>query len=186
MQITAEYQNDTNISQATTSSETISVSINATQDDGSGGFTPTPAEQKVYAINIDGIHKNTSTLTDIGMTYNSCSATGKDTCLRYTIENNIVTGAEACFVKGGVEYCLTGWIDESQLQEKPIYNTNKTTLQTAFTEANACSEYDNTNFYCSASSFGADADSVGSVYAYGGGWECGISSVDSGAGCGNT
>ncbi len=179
MQITAEFQNDTNISTSSTSTETISVQINATQDDGSGGFTPTPAAQTVYAINTSSIYKNTSTLQDIGTTYNSCSATGKNTCIRYTIENDIVTGAEACFVKGGTEYCLKGWVDECLYDgndctftgTQTVYNANKTTLQTAFTETNACSDigYD---FGCDASGFDASANNEGGVYAYDGGWSC--------------
>ena len=183
MQITAEFQNDTNISTSSTSTETISVQINATQDDGSGGFTPTPATQTVYAINTSSIYKNTSTLQDIGTTYNSCSATGKNKCIRYTIENDIVTGAEVCFVKGGTEYCLKGWVDECLYDgndctftgTQTVYNANKTTLQTAFTETNACSDNDY-GFGCDASGFNANADDVGGVRASGGGWGCYVNS----------
>ena len=184
MQITAEFQNDTNISSSSTSTETISVQINATQDDGSGGFTPTSAAQTVYAINESSIYKNTSTLQDIGTTYNSCSATGKNTCIRYTIENDIVTGAEACFIKGGTEYCLKGWVDESSLETTPVYNANKTTLQTAFTETNACSDY-GYHFSCYASGFDAGGSNEGDVHALGGYWVCCVYSVGR-ASCSNS
>lgn len=87
--------------------------------------------------------------TVIGKTYSSCQATGSNVCLKYKIENNIVTGADICFVKAGNEYCVKGWVDECQSGENssectttstPVYNSNKAVLQSAFTEANACNE----------------------------------------------
>ena len=44
MKVTAMFQNDTDISSSTTEQQTISIGVNAVQDDGSGGFTPTPAK----------------------------------------------------------------------------------------------------------------------------------------------
>ena len=45
MKVTAEFQNDTDINKYTTGeTQTISVEINAEQDDGTGGFTPTAAK----------------------------------------------------------------------------------------------------------------------------------------------
>ncbi len=44
MKVTAMFQNDTDISSSTNEQQTISIAINAVQDDGSGGFTPTPAK----------------------------------------------------------------------------------------------------------------------------------------------
>ena len=41
MKVTAMFQNDTAVSSSTTEQQTISVAINAVQDDGNGGFTPT-------------------------------------------------------------------------------------------------------------------------------------------------
>ena len=43
MKVTAMFQNDTNISSSSNEQQTISIGVNAVQDDGSGGFTPTPA-----------------------------------------------------------------------------------------------------------------------------------------------
>ncbi len=174
MQITAEFQNDTNISQSTTSAETINVQINTTQDEGSGGFTPTNST-KVYAVNSLSIYKGTSTLQDIGTTYNSCAATGKNTCIRYTLENDIVTGAEACFIKGGVEYCLIGGVDESSLATRPVYNANKATMQAAFTEANACFE-SGSNFYCADSGLNPNVSYAGTVSASFDSWYCDVGS----------
>ena len=131
--------------------------------------------QTVYAINENQITKNSSTLQDIETTYNSCAATGKNVCLKYTIENNIVTGAEACFIKDGTEYCLTGWHDELSSATTPIYDANLSTLQTAFTEGNACT--DGGSFYdCYASGLSAGASSNGGVVAGGDSWGCTVDS----------
>ena len=43
MKVTAMFQNDTDISSSTNEEQTISIAINAVQDDGNGGFTPTPS-----------------------------------------------------------------------------------------------------------------------------------------------
>ncbi|MBR3199152.1 MAG: hypothetical protein IKG27_03960 [Bacilli bacterium] len=143
---------------------------------GGGGSSNT-----VYAINTNTITKNSSTLQDIGTTYGSCAATGKSVCIRYTVEGNIVTGAEACFIKGGTEYCLTGWHDESLSGITPIYDLNVGTLNTAFTETNACTDYG--NFYtCRAS--GLNAYTYGDGYVGGSvsSWSCYVLENDS-AGC---
>ena len=42
MKVTAMFQNDTDISSSANEQQTISIAINAVQDDGNGGFTPTP------------------------------------------------------------------------------------------------------------------------------------------------
>ena len=43
MKVTAMFQNDTAVSSSSNEQQTVSISINAVQDDGNGGFTPTPA-----------------------------------------------------------------------------------------------------------------------------------------------
>ena len=138
---------------------------------------------KVYAINTDDIYKNTSTLDSIGQTYSSCSETGKNVCLRYTLENNIVTGAEVCFVKDSVESCLQGWVDECQYDENTgdctytgttsVLNTNKLVLQSAFTEENVCDDY-GSSFNCYVSGWHAGADDVGGAFANDGTWSCNV------------
>ncbi len=141
MVVSAEFQNTTDLTNYTLNeSQTITIGVNAVQ--GTNGMDITSAGQKVYAINTDYIYYNESTLQDVGTTYSSCSATGKTSCLKYTIENDTVTGAEVCFIKGGNEYCLTGWDNGGA-----AYNTNKGVLQTAFTESNACHD-DNNTFSC--------------------------------------
>ena len=140
MVVSAEFQNTTDlVSYAAHETQTIAIGINAVQ--GTSGMTITPAAQKVYAINTNPITKNTSTLQDIGTTYNSCLETGRVFCLRYTIENDTVTGAEACLVREEKEYCLQGWIDESSSASTPVYNANKAVLDSAeFTGQYACRE----------------------------------------------
>ena len=165
MVVSAEFQNTTDlVSYNAHETQTITVGINAVQSNGSNAMTVTPAAQKVYAINTNDIYQDSSTLQEIGTTYSSCAATGKAACLRYTIENNTVTGAEACLVKGGAEYCLTGWVDESSSGTTPIYNDNVLTLQTAFTEANAC-RASSSDYGCSASGLSAGSSSYGYVGA---------------------
>ena len=159
--------------------------------------TNTSSSNTIYAINTDLIYKDTSTLTDIGTTYNSCSATGKNVCLKYTIENDTVTGAEVCFIKGGSEHCLKGWVDECLWDDDAdngngactftgtptIFNSNKSVLNTAFTEENAC--YDNgSDFGCNASGLNANAFSLGDVSAGDDSWRCDVNS-DGFAGCGD-
>ena len=191
MVVSAEFQNTTDLSNYTLhESQTIAIGVNAVQ--GTSGMDITPAAQTVYAINTDSIYKentnsiykDSSSLEAVGTTYSSCSATGKTSCLKYTIENNKVTGAEACFIKGGSEYCLTGWVDECLYDENDnctftgtptVFNSNKSVLQSAFTESNACDD-DGSYFYCDASGVYAQAESDGSVSASDDSWRCGVSS----------
>ena len=44
MKVTAMFQKDNDVTSSTNEQQTISIAINAVQDDGSGGFTPTPAK----------------------------------------------------------------------------------------------------------------------------------------------
>ncbi len=130
MVVSAEFQNTTDLTSYTSQeTQTITVGINAVQSTGSNAMVTTQPIQKVYAINTNTITEDSSTLANIGTTYNSCAATGKNVCLRYTIDrtdNNKVTGSEVCFVYNSTEYCLTGADSEE------AYSTNKTTLLSAF------------------------------------------------------
>ena len=42
MKVTAMFQNDTEVTSSTNEEQSISIGVNAVQDDGNGGFTPTP------------------------------------------------------------------------------------------------------------------------------------------------
>ena len=64
MKVTAMFQNDTAVSSSTNEQQTISVSINAVQDDGNGGFTPTPTSF------TGTIYRNNTNRLFNGLTYN--------------------------------------------------------------------------------------------------------------------
>ena len=185
MVVSAEFQNTTDLESYTAQeTQSITVGIVAAQNTGSNAMITTPATQQVYAFNTNYIFKDSSTLQDIGTTYGSCAATGKESCLRYTLENYIVTGVDVCFVKGGTEYCLKGLHNESSSGTTPIYDLNVGTLNTAFTEANACTS-NSSSYGCSASGIIARARVNGSVETEDGGgyWSCSVSSVYNRARC---
>ena len=60
MKVTAMFQNDTNISSSTNEQQTISIAVNAVQDDGNGGFTPTPTSftGTIYRWNTNQVFNN--------------------------------------------------------------------------------------------------------------------------------
>ena len=62
MKVTAMFQNDTAVSSSTNEQQTISVSINAVQDDGNGGFTPTPSSftGTIYRNNTTNVSNGSS------------------------------------------------------------------------------------------------------------------------------
>ena len=64
MKVTAMFQNDTDISSSANEQQTISIAINAVQDDGNGGFTPTPAKF------TGTIYRNNTNILYNGLTYN--------------------------------------------------------------------------------------------------------------------
>ena len=64
MKVTAMFQNDTEVTNSTNEQQTISVSINAVQDDGNGGFTPTPTTF------TGTIYRNNTNVLLNGLTYN--------------------------------------------------------------------------------------------------------------------
>ena len=64
MKVTAMFQNDTNISSSTNEEQTISIGVNAVQDDGNGGFTPTPTSF------TGTIYRNNTNMLFNGLTYN--------------------------------------------------------------------------------------------------------------------
>ena len=64
MKVTAMFQNDTDISSSTNEQQTISIGVNAVQDDGNGGFTPTPTSF------TGTIYRNNTNVLFNGLTYN--------------------------------------------------------------------------------------------------------------------
>ena len=183
MKVTAMFQNDTEVTSSTNEQQTISVGINAVQDDGNGGFTPTPAEQYVYAWNTNTITVGTSKISDLVSTKTSqpyytsaadvMSASGYPFFNKYTVENDTITEGYACQTFGisGLEpVCLKMSTDGSTygddttgnkgvlkaLQSNPTFTGNN--------PAGTC------NFLSYQSNCGVyavviNADSGGSVYA---------------------
>ena len=138
-------------------SQTITIGVNAVQ--GTNGMTITPAEQTIYAWNTDYLTIGTSTLQDIGMTYSSCAATGKNVCLRYKIEDNTITKADACFIKNSLEYCVDTTADGD------AHMDNQEMLTPIFGESN-CRYYYGT-FTCRTDDFYVEASGPGASAGFG-------------------
>lgn len=146
-----------------------------------------PFTGKVYAINDrkhtpgkNTIYKGTSKLSDIDKTYDSCQAAGKDVCLKYSIENDIVVGADVCFVKDGTEYCLIGWDDGANWQ------SGIDMLQTIFEGTNYCKlQSSGKNYMCYGGGWNIQTFSQGSVSArnFNTNWYCIASSASTYAYC---
>ena len=110
MKVIAKFQNETDVTgNVNGESQSIEVKINAEQDDGNGGFTPTPvtpAAQTVYAWNTTAVTIGTSTINDLASTKTSqpyytsaadvMSASGYAFFNKYTIENDIITEGYSC------------------------------------------------------------------------------------------
>ena len=71
MKVTAMFQDDTEVTSSTNEQQTISVSINAVQDDGNGGFTPTPASftGTIYRWSTTTAHNGVSIVPVSGTKY---------------------------------------------------------------------------------------------------------------------
>ena len=107
MTVIAKFQNETPVTgNVNGETKTLSVSIDVQQDDGNGGFTPTPAEQYVYAWNTTKVTVGTSKISDLASTktaqpyYTSAadvmSASGYTFFNMYTVENDILTEGYSC------------------------------------------------------------------------------------------
>ena len=183
MTIIAKVQNETPISGVYTGeTKTINVKINAEQDDGNGGFTPTPAAYSgdVYAWNTTGITVGTSTINDLASTktaqpyYTSSSdlvnASGYTFFNKYTVVNNTITEGYACQtfgISGFEPVCLKMSTDGSTFGDNNTGNRGiLTALSTnsAFTGAGGeCSFYSDT-VDCYVGRLYLDADDTGTVY----------------------
>ena len=131
MKVIAKFQNESDISGPYSGeTKTIEVKINAEQDDGNGGFTPTPvtpATQTVYAFNTTSVTIGTSTVNDLVSTktaspyYTSAAevmnASGYTFFNKYTVENDIITGGYSCHtfgISGFEPVCLKMSNDSSE------------------------------------------------------------------------
>ena len=109
MTVIAKFQNETDVTgNVNGETKTLSVSIDVEQDDGNGGFTPTPSAYTgdVYAWNTTGVTVGTSKISDLASTktaqpyYTSAadvmSASGYTFFNMYTVENDILTEGYSC------------------------------------------------------------------------------------------
>ncbi len=89
----------------------------------------------VYAINTNTIIKNESTLQDIGTTYKTCTETGKNVCLKYTIadannaDEKFIIDQSVCLIHENKEYCFKG-----EANNIDVFNDNVSLLQKIFGE----------------------------------------------------
>ena len=189
MKVTAMFQNDTEVTSSTNEQQTISVSINAVQDDGNGGFTPTPTSftGDVYAWNTTEITVGTSTINDLASTktaqpyYTSAadvmSASGYTFFNKYTVVNDTITEGYSCQtfgISGFEPVCLKMSTDGSGngYDEEGNHTGNAGILKTlqsnsTFTGNNPAGSCDFTSNYshCDAGNLGVNTYRSGNVMA---------------------
>ena len=130
MKVTAMFQNDTEVSGSGNEQQTISVSINAVQDDGNGGFTPMPTSftgtiyrnnainlsnknsdaAANYPYTIENLTKDTDYITENDYsTYSArTTALNKQYYLKHDVVNDEITASYVCFVYNNAEHCMKG------------------------------------------------------------------------------
>ena len=84
--------------------------------------------------------------------------------LKHAIENDIVKESYVCFERNSNTYCLRGGENESSLSEKPIYESNKEVLQSAF--ASSWCSSSSSYFHCGDGLLYAIAISDGEARAH--------------------
>ncbi|MBR2833005.1 MAG: hypothetical protein IKE75_00955, partial [Bacilli bacterium] len=130
MKVIAKFQNETPVTgNVNGEMQSIEVKINAEQDDGNGGFTPTLAVQTVYAWNTTPVTIGTSTINDLASYktaqpyYTSAAdvmnASGYTLFNKYTIENDTITEEYSCQtfgISGFEPVCLKMSTDGSEYE----------------------------------------------------------------------
>ena len=135
MKVIAKFQNDTNISGPySDETQTVQVKINAEQDDGSGGFTPTPTSY-TWAIyrwsstqlankgssaastrpyNITNLAKGTDYITEADYPTATARATAlnHNYYLKHDIVNDEIINSYVCFISD-TEHCMKSSSDGS-------------------------------------------------------------------------
>ena len=184
MKVTAMFQNDTDVSGSSNEQQTISVSINAVQDDGNGGFTPTPVvptSQTVYAWNTSPITIGTSTINDLVSIktaqpyYTSAvdvmSASNYTFFYKYIVENGTLSEEYLCQtfgISGFDPVCLKMSLDGSSYGDDTT--GNKGILKTlegnqAFINSGGFCSFSNDSASCSNDYYTIFAGSGGNVKA---------------------
>ena len=138
MKVIAKFQNETDVTGPYSGeTKTIEVKINAEQDDGNGGFTPTPAKftgtfyqigslTTEYLANKDSVAaadyryrienlSNNPYFTGVNLlTYTDRLTVLGDYYLKHDIVNDEIINSYVCFIYNNQEHCMKGGVDECQ------------------------------------------------------------------------
>ena len=141
----------------------LGITIQYSQDSNAGG-NPVISTY-VYTVSTNKFQIGSAVPTG-ETTYDNYTSTGRNTFIRHTIENDIITESYVGFIKDGNVYYLQGG------DNGDAYTQNKSILDEAFTSAN-CTD-NTTDYRCSASGLTAYASGDGHVIANGGVWSCAV------------
>ncbi len=188
MKVSAEFQNTTDLSNYTLNeSQTITVGINAVQDDGSGGFEVTdPAFSgtgTIYRWSMDNLSINdtvasltegtdyTTDATELPTVVSTFASSASNYYLKHTIVNNNVTESYVCFISDE-EHCLQGGGTNYYTVNRGILET--TANQNWFTSHNGSCWNKTSYFRCNGGGLVVDVFNDGRVRVKGGGYLCGV------------
>ena len=176
MTIIAKFQNETDVtgSFAGSESQTISVELNAEQDDGNGGIVPTPSTftGTIYRWNSTYLaNKGSSSATNYPITIadlsegtdyvRDASALNKAYYLKHDIVDDEIINSYACFVYNNAEHCMKGGDDgESFGANTQIVNDFQT-----FNNLPENAYGSGCNYSSSSSSCGWNGDDFRTIYA---------------------
>ena len=122
MKVIAKFQNETDVTgNVNGETQTIEVKINAEQDDGNGGFTPTPTAftGTIYRWSTTKLANKESSaasnypysianLTEGTDYVKNATLLNKTYYLKHDVEEDIITASYVCFVYNNAEHCMKG------------------------------------------------------------------------------
>ena len=123
MKVTAMFQNDTQVSGSGSEQQEINIAINAVQDDGNGGFTPTPSSfdgtGTIYRFSATQLaNKGSSAASSYPYTISNLtegtdyvtnpSTLNKTYYLKHDVVNDEIINSYVCFVYNNAEHCMKG------------------------------------------------------------------------------
>ncbi|MBR3209377.1 MAG: hypothetical protein IKF82_03820 [Bacilli bacterium] len=187
MKVIAKFQNETDVTGAYSGeTKTIEVKINAEQDDGNGGFTPTPATYTgtIYRWSTTALANKNSTdasnttytiahLTEGTDYVNNASLLNKTYYLKHDIVDDEIINSYVCFVYNNAEHCMKGAdggasfaANTQMIQEyQTFYSLNNVSSPSS---SNPGCYFDSSRSSCNGGGFtNVGAGSGGNVYVYG-------------------
>ena len=197
MKVTAMFQNDTEVTSSTNEQQTISVSINAVQDDGNGGFTPTENTftgtiyrwNTTYLANKDSsaASSNPYTITNLteGTDYvKNPNTLNKTYYLKHDIVNDEIINSYMCIVYNNAEHCLKGGDNGASFATNTQIIKDYQTFYSLPDNATPSCTFNSLNSYCHGGGFNyVHADSYGDAYVYGSSSEYCIVNYDGNSYC---